>query len=379
MNVKASVNIAFFCLLLVLLALAPLFIAEIKNKRLLNAVYTETLDDKKYVSSENIEVSTKIATIQSAVSNTRGIVTWNEQVSDVRDEDIARTVIEELKKLQKVKVIPSRIDFSSKYAIERLIKKDFIDVNNPQIKVDIQEVRLAFDDYSIVVWMDDEADLIYQFEIYSKEHSVITKETPAVQAYMDYLGLPSDHIQHKSGSSGRFGYYQYSNEEVDLSYLYVQEKHYFAVQIDKANSLYFNYDPEDYQLIQAENESLVSLTDHERRVIYLSWEHTPNQDMYTAAKALKTFKESFEGVTASIVKSDLNIPSIRLNDFNKEDQSTTSTYFIDDNEGGVYQVFVNTMALDRSDQENLLKSLEIVPKAENENLDEITIVEPFLG
>lgn len=91
----------------------------------------------------------------------------------------------------------------------------------------------------------------------------------------------------------------------------------------------------------------------------------------------------YDGFTAEIKNTDLDIPSIKVVDHNKEDNTSMTYYFIDDNEGGVYKVFVNSVAFDafsaEKEMKEVLDSMKVVSKDKNSNLKKIKVVEPFLG
>ncbi|NGP44680.1 hypothetical protein G4V62_06830 [Bacillaceae bacterium SIJ1] len=152
----------------------------------------------------------------------------------------------------------------------------------------------------------------------------------------------------------------------------------------KAHSLFFDFDTFNHELVQGEGDDVIMLMDKkENRNVFFSWNHEKNTDVDAAAKEEKQSKEDYEGFSAEIVESDLNVTSTKVVDTYNEDGSSTAVYFIDDNAGGVYRVFVNTMALEAftSDEyvNDVLESMEVVPKAENENLKNVKTIQILGG
>lgn len=150
--------------------------------------------------------------------------------------------------------------------------------------------------------------------------------------------------------------------------------------MEEVNSLYFAYDESKYELVRGEGEKSVSLMDRDSNSnIFLSWKHIPSQHMERAAGEECATIESNDGFSAEIATSDLKIPSTKVVDCYEEDGSTTSIYFIDDNAGGVYRVFVNTMAWEafaaESEAQDLLNSIKVLSPDENPNLEKVKEIE----
>lgn len=174
----------------------------------------------------------------------------------------------------------------------------------------------------------------------------------------------------------------YSKDEAEAP-KEVKTKPVTKASIEEINSLYFDYDEEKYELIQVEGENLISLMDKETNSnVFISWSYIPDKNMKTAAEEKKEEIEGYEGFTASIEEAGLDIPAIKLVDYYEEDDSSTSFYYVEDNEGGVYKVFVNTMVFDAFADENeleeILKSIKVVPKNDNINLKKIRLVKRIL-
>lgn len=152
----------------------------------------------------------------------------------------------------------------------------------------------------------------------------------------------------------------------------------------ETKSLNLNFDTKKFELIQCKGETIISLMDKSEKEgrnynVFLSWQYIGNTTLKEAADARVKELKSF-GANATIEKSDLAIESIKVVD-KYEDNSSMYTYFVNDGEGGVYKIFVNTMAFNKlstkTEMTNILNSIKLIDK--EKSILKIKTVEPFLG
>lgn len=133
--------------------------------------------------------------------------------------------------------------------------------------------------------------------------------------------------------------------------------------VKEIKSLSLNYDNTKFELVQFEGKDTISLMDKadakgRNYNVFISWQYA---DSVTAKKAandkLKEIKDF--GGEAKIEKSDLTVESIKVVD-KFADGSSMVYYFISDNDGGVYKVFVNTNAFsNKAEMADILNSLRV--------------------
>ncbi len=137
-----------------------------------------------------------------------------------------------------------------------------------------------------------------------------------------------------------------------------------------------DYNKDKYELVRIKGEEDVYLMDKAgNRWVYASWRHMPAKDMETAAK------EECEKIYSTPIRteSDLDIASIKVVDEVKEGNSA-EFYFIDDQQGGTYRLFINTMAFtDQHEKTAFLKSIKVLPREGNENRMKIKEIENIFG
>ncbi len=228
---KNLLKIGSLFLILFVVALAPLAITQLQNGRLINKVYTDTLPEEQVIYN-NIEITEKIAIIKNSFSNEKRTIIRQEPVFTDKENTIGETVVEELRKLQEMKVMPS-YDLAQPYNVEINSKITFMGANNsPQKVVNIREVALLYPNFSVGVWLDDETAVVYELAIFSKKEKLPPVEEELVPVrFMEYLGLSPENISYKEAENGG-GYCLYFDENTHFSYRYEQDEYYISYYLD---------------------------------------------------------------------------------------------------------------------------------------------------
>lgn len=145
------------------------------------------------------------------------------------------------------------------------------------------------------------------------------------------------------------------------------------------NSLYFDFDSSKFELVKIEGENSISLMDKEKNSnIFAAWEHIPKTDIQT-----ETNNALSEYPTYVNAETDLDIESTKLIDCIEDGSAYQYIYFINDEKtNGVYRLRVNATDFngwDNTQREKLLKSIKLVEKNQNSNLDNLKTIKPSLG
>lgn len=144
-------------------------------------------------------------------------------------------------------------------------------------------------------------------------------------------------------------------------------------QMTEEDSLYFSFDSSKYELVQVKGEKLVCLMERDiYSNVFVSWLYIPNSSMEEESQ-----KELAQWDFYEIGVNDLPTSAIKLIDRMEDGKQFGSVYFIDDNDGGVYRVFINVICYEKFDENALVSVLDsicIIPKDKNANLNHIKII-----
>lgn len=154
------------------------------------------------------------------------------------------------------------------------------------------------------------------------------------------------------------------------------------------DGLLFNFDENNMELVRYQGENTVMLMDKEikngGKSVYVSYNYIANKTAEDATKEEISKIEGYDiGMTAVKQESDLKIKSVKVLEKYEDEKVGITKYFIEDNKGGVYEVFINDSAFKFEYNENvknaLLESISLVEKDQNTNLNKIKEMQPALG
>lgn len=224
-KINNFIKICLLFLLLFIVALLPVEITSLQNKRLIHQVYTADISKEEQNANKSLHIKEKFAIIMKSARHS--VLSTNNLLESAEHESL-NEVIKQLKLLEKKNVIPP-IKVDNDVKIVELKKTTYFDIDEPLNVVNIEELCLKGGSYTIWVSMDMETAAIYRIVISSKE------ELPEFQAefnpvlYMDYLGLPLNNISVKGNNSR--GWINYTDEILQFSYEYNRENNYLSFEL----------------------------------------------------------------------------------------------------------------------------------------------------
>ncbi|WP_026895513.1 hypothetical protein [Clostridiisalibacter paucivorans] len=159
-------------------------------------------------------------------------------------------------------------------------------------------------------------------------------------------------------------------------------------EISNADSVYFDYDKERFELTKIKGWDDIALWDIEKECNFVVVTHLDD------CSAEEIVKDKLQGEAyddeLEQVESDLKVESLKLIDYYREyadymnDKDTYELvvfryiYFINDSNGGVYRIVINDSTLDTLDdtaKQEFLQSIKIIPLSENDNMKNIKVLD----
>nr|WP_315020307.1 hypothetical protein [uncultured Aminipila sp.] len=246
---KRFQNVIKICLLFMLLcvvAIIPIGITHIQNKKLTEQVYVTDMSEEEQIVYKALKTREKLAVI----FNTTKVSVVNDKEVKQSDSDSFDDVIVQLELLKEANILPL-IDFKAGAKIENVLKTTYLDIDNPENIVNVKELTLVLQDYDIWVCIDMDTSVIYRIVVAAKEQMPLFKTEFNPLLYMDYLGFPLENVSIKGdGSRGRV---IYKDETLQFSYVYNRSDKYLSFELknsEDAREFYSN--PKTITLIEGD-------------------------------------------------------------------------------------------------------------------------------
>lgn len=221
------INICLLFMLLCVIAIIPIGITHIQNKKLTDQVYVTNMPKEEQISYKALKTREKLAVIFSI---TKASVVNDKEQSDSESFD---DVIVQLDLLKEANVLPL-IDFKAGAKIENVLKTTYLDINNPENIVNVKELNIALQDYDIWVCIDMDTSVIYRIAVVAKEEMPLFKTEFNPILYMDYLGLPLENVSIKGDKSR--GRVIYKDETLQFSYEYNRNNKYLSFELKNSEA-----------------------------------------------------------------------------------------------------------------------------------------------
>lgn len=229
--------------LLCIMALMPMLLTEIENKRLLGKATVEKVREASIIGKEknqNIDNMTKLETIVAAQTNKTGSVTDQVRVELEQNEieQLVASLKDQLLILQQKQAIPN-FAISADYDIQFFSRRTMMDSKNPNVYVSIWDLDFLFGEYYVKAYMDTETNQIYQIRIMTRDDAQMDLTNIKFTNFLSYLGIKSSQVSWDVGENIKeFRYYeidQSEETEKKVNYFCYLDSGYldYAIQIFK--------------------------------------------------------------------------------------------------------------------------------------------------
>lgn len=231
-KIKKNLIIVFLFMLLFLAAIAPVFLTEIRNKRMVDKPIVAALP-KEYLensqkSAYDQNVVKKIQTITKVATENTGIVIQNDDkyITQEQKSNVADAVKKQINIMQSAGALP-QLNIGEDGRIDYLQKTTYIDSAEPNFAVSVWNTTIYYVDFYISVTMDATSNIIYQITIDSKQGMLSSNTSRRfIQNFFQYLMLDTNKIYYKNNETHRETYCYYNIDKNNyISYVFVMDKY----------------------------------------------------------------------------------------------------------------------------------------------------------
>lgn len=194
---KQRLIIALLFCLLGTMAAAPIMLLDRSSAQLINAVHAEAMSSGWEIlppsGLESFDSFQRILTIKSSLAlSSDMVVSMQEDIlSGERTTQLAEKAKEQLLILQQADALPS-IDLSGGYR-PIILRRSYMDMQNPDGAVSILRVQLHYADYYVDVYMDADAWVLYDVSITAREGRLLySSDVLSPEGFLEYLESTSD-------------------------------------------------------------------------------------------------------------------------------------------------------------------------------------------
>ena len=174
--------------------LIPPRLSEIQDKNKLNKMRYSTMDALQLSAQKQLSAAEKIRLIASLGLQGKMVIMTEQQKAEntfLLEQDIQTVCIDEIKKLQDLKIFPS-IDVGNTVKTLAYSVQTYVDYSEPSTYAIIWKVTLTYDGFTIDLSMDDETHTIYSFSILSKKTIKELNYDNYLKNWGSYLGITID-------------------------------------------------------------------------------------------------------------------------------------------------------------------------------------------
>lgn len=232
-KIKKNLIIIFLFMLLFLVAIAPVLLTEISNKRMVDKPIVVSLpkeyleNSKKSVANQN--VLKKIQTIVKASTEKTGIVIEKDDIplTQTQKTNLIDAAKEQINIMQSAGALP-QFDISENLVMDQLRTTTYIDSAEPNFAVTVWDIMMTDSVFVMTVTMDTTSNVIYQIAIDLKQ-DVLSSNTSNnfIQRFFQYLMLDTKKLYYKYNGTEKETYCYYAvDENKGILYTFEMGEHY---------------------------------------------------------------------------------------------------------------------------------------------------------
>lgn len=223
-------KVAGLFLLLILVALVPMFITERNTAAELNKLHASALSADQEVQVEQASVSSLDHLMLIANANISKTGVTSEKEFNGIPADLQEKILSAFQKqvtlLQTNGALPM-FSVSANSSLLSLTKMSFMNTQNAGKVVSVWETLIQSDQYKIFIWMDVETEKIYQYGMnINGNGNGLNLTNISFQAFADYLGFSSGQIELSDESKGFETYVVYT-DQASFTYCFFKDSFYF--------------------------------------------------------------------------------------------------------------------------------------------------------
>lgn len=225
---KEIAKVVSLFLVLILIALSPIFVMERQNNQLIQKVNTESFTAEEIAfqnTNDTYNSIERIKIIQNSVQKKTGITTLNEQKMTADEQRVILSRADEaIKSLQDAGFIPTFEVVNTKefYSIQ---KNTFSDSKELDKGVSIYTIEIDYANDEVYLWLDEQTSKIYSISIFSEQENNEFFQTDFnVKDYISYLEIDDSQLICKLHGDGLFGDFYSEQYDVNWSVYYYKEK-----------------------------------------------------------------------------------------------------------------------------------------------------------